>query len=562
MLIQKLFVSPLRFYCVSVLEFKFHAYSKYNFFIALLAALVTTNVSAESNFSMICASDSSGSSRPSGPKSAIGYMVPVIDMVLDDSTVRRSAVQSKTFEYQAPEPEPLPLRQKVTRKLSTNGFTEIRPSSDSRVIYVSSSSGNDSNSGLSQQRPKKTLAAATALIREGFPDHVLLRRGDMWKNECWLDLASGRSEAEPLVFAYYGNSGARPVHACSGGRPFFNRNQGRYRFVRIQGIKFDAFKLDPQNPSFTGDFNDRGSMVLFGDNRNIAFEDNVFNYSNVLLQSIDGERLKNISFRRNIWTGAYVKGSSFDGGARVANIYADGVDGLTFIENVFDYGGWNQEVPGAGPNLFSHNLYIQDNVGQDVIFRNNIVTRGASNGIQMRSGGLAEDNYFGRNAISLLMGYRDSTVSTRSIVRRNVVMEGETMSRGNENCGSVCSPAVWGIDVADNPIPNDYPAEVSCNVVSQRVNPNGIFSVVSDIEIATNWQYDNNVSYRWQNLNQQNTQYADPNRNLATYNRSLGGPESFDSFMTTVKSRPINFWDPRYQAKSINAYIRAGFDRQ
>jgi len=63
-------------------------------------------------------------------------------------------------------------------------------------------------------------------------------------------------------------------------------------------------------------------------------------------------------------------------------------------------------------------------------------------------------------------------------------------------------------------------------------------------------------------LNQQNTQYADPNRNLASYNRSLGGSESFDSFMTTVKSRPINFWDPRYQAKSINAYIRAGFDRQ
>jgi len=215
-------------------------------------------------------------------------------------------------------------------------------------------------------------------------------------------------------------------------------------------------------------------MVLFGDNRNILFEDNVFNFSNVL-----------------------VKGSSIDGGNRIANVYADGVDGLNFTENVFDYGGWNPDVPTAGPNLFSHNLYIQSNVGKDVVFRNNVVTRGASNGIQMRSGGLAEDNFFGRNAISLFVGYANPTLSNRSILRRNVVMEGETMSRGSNSCGNVCSPAVWGIDVADEPIPADYQAEVTCNVVAQRAK---------------------------------------------------------------VKSRPVNVWDRRYEATSINAYIRAGFD--
>ncbi len=363
-----------------------------------------------------------------------------------------------------------------------------------------------------------------------------------------------------MVFAYYGRSGARPVHACSGGRPFFNRNQGRYRFVRIQGIEFDAFKLDPQNSAFSGNFSDRGSMVLFGDNRNILFEDNVFNFSNVLLQSIDGERLKNISFKRNIWTGAYVKGSSIDGGNRIANVYADGVDGLNFTENVFDYGGWNPDVPTAGPNLFSHNLYIQSNVGKDVVFRNNVVTRGASNGIQMRSGGLAEDNFFGRNAISLFVGYANPTLSNRSILRRNVVMEGETMSRGSNSCGNVCSPAVWGIDVADEPIPADYQAEVTCNVVAQRANPNGVFSVVSDIEIADNWNYSDNISFRWLDRNQATGPYRDPNRNLASYNASLGGVNSFDGFMNKVKSRPVNVWDRRYEATSINAYIRAGFD--
>jgi len=491
--------------------------------------------------------------------SAAALLPPVLNLLLSDSgesTVNASPLNlAPTFVPVFTDSFSSPKTQ-----LQANGFTKILPSADSRVIYVSSSEGSDSNSGLDPQNPKKTLSAATELARNGFPDHVLLKRGDTWKDECWLDLTSGRSKAEPFVIAYYGSSGARPVQACSGGRPFFNRNDGRYRFVRVQGIKFDAFKLNPQDAEFTGDFSDRGSMVLFGDNRNIAFEDNVFNFSNVLLQSIDGERLKNISFKRNIWTGAYVKGSSFDGGARVANVYADGVDGLTFVENVLDYGGWNPDVPGAGPNLFSHNLYIQSNVGQDVVFQNNIVTRGASNGIQMRSGGLAEDNFFARNAIALFMGYQDPSVSNRSIVRRNVVMEGETMSRGNPNCGSVCSPAVWGIDVADNPIPSGYPAEVSCNVVSNRVDPNGIFSVVSDIEVAARWRYSDNISFRWQNLNQQNTQYTDPSRNLGSYNRSLGGSSSFDAFMNTVKNRSINTWNIRYEAKSVNAYIRAGFD--
>jgi len=134
------------------------------------------------------------------------------------------------------------------------------------------------------------------------------------------------------------------------------------------------------------------------------------------------------------------------------------------------------------------------------------------------------------------------------------------MSRGNENCGSVCSPAVWGIDVKDDPIPSNHPAEVSCNVVSQRADPQGIFSVVSDIEVKPNWDYSDNISYRWQNLNQQNQQYSDPDRNLASYNRTLGGAVSFDGFMNTVKRRSINTWDRRYEAKSINAYIRAGFD--
>ena len=60
----------------------------------------------------------------------------------------------------------------------SSGWTNLAPSSDSRIIYVSSVLGADTNSGLSEASPKRTLAAAVSLLRDGYPDWLLLRRGD------------------------------------------------------------------------------------------------------------------------------------------------------------------------------------------------------------------------------------------------------------------------------------------------------------------------------------------------------------------------------------------------
>src|SRR5690348_11040739 len=62
----------------------------------------------------------------------------------------------------------------------SSGFTVITPSSDSRVVYVSSSQGLDTNSGLSQSAPLKTIAKARTLLRNGMPDEMLLKKGDTW----------------------------------------------------------------------------------------------------------------------------------------------------------------------------------------------------------------------------------------------------------------------------------------------------------------------------------------------------------------------------------------------
>src|SRR3569832_68666 len=105
--------------------------------------------------------------------------------------------------------------------IDSNGWTVFTPSSDSQVIYVSSSTGNDSNSGLSASAPVKTIRRGTSLLRNGYPDWLLLKKGDSWTLTSNGDqfntsgypgslCLSGRSATEPMLIASYG-TGARPL---------------------------------------------------------------------------------------------------------------------------------------------------------------------------------------------------------------------------------------------------------------------------------------------------------------------------------------------------------------
>src|SRR5688572_21963771 len=78
-----------------------------------------------------------------------------------------------------------------------NGWTNFTPSGDSRVIYVSST-GNDSNSGLSASSPVKTIAKAKTLMRDLKPDWMLLKRGDTWNESLGDWRRRGRSSTEPM----------------------------------------------------------------------------------------------------------------------------------------------------------------------------------------------------------------------------------------------------------------------------------------------------------------------------------------------------------------------------
>jgi hypothetical protein len=92
-------------------------------------------------------------------------------------------------------------------------YTVLTPTPGvSRVVYVSSSTGSASNSGLDASHPVQTLAQGYALLRDGQPDYLLLKRGDVWNGEYfsnWNKWGPAGS-ATPMVVSSYG-SGPRPI---------------------------------------------------------------------------------------------------------------------------------------------------------------------------------------------------------------------------------------------------------------------------------------------------------------------------------------------------------------
>ncbi len=468
------------------------------------------------------------------------------------------------------------------KQTSTSSFTAIKPSSDSRIIYVSSSQGNDANDCASAAKPCKSLNAAFGKVRAGAPDHVYLKRGDVWRGQAMSGIKSGRSASEPAVVAFYGDSGPRPriehnknfIHSFSDRTVVSN--------IHVIGIHFDAYKLTPGGASFTGSGSDHANLVFLLNCENVLLEDNIFNHLEIIIQSYDGKSPKNFTLRRNIWTGAYINTSSTSQSKRPSNIYAAGVDGLVIEENVFDYGGWNPQVKGAGGNMYNHNLYLQaSNNGDRVVVRNNIITRASSHGVQMRAGGLAEDNFFGRNAIGLLMGYNQVALKpgVKAHAINNVVTEGHTMIKGDAPCSGVnlCSSAVYGVHFDVNGAA-DWKAQG--NIVHSRAEIDTLwnqhysglviraFEGIDKPAVAASgnqqWSFGSNVLKNVVQVSKPGLTLGDYYAHLSragVVTQNHAGSDNFDRFMTMVKSRELQKWDDRLSAKAVNNYIRTSFGK-
>jgi hypothetical protein len=101
---------------------------------------------------------------------------------------RAVAVRSKRAAIELMEGRTL-----MSVSLNSAGWTVITPPSGARVVYCSSSSGNDKNSGLSASAPVQSLAKAESLLRNNSGDELLLKDGDTWNQTFGTWQLSGAS---------------------------------------------------------------------------------------------------------------------------------------------------------------------------------------------------------------------------------------------------------------------------------------------------------------------------------------------------------------------------------
>jgi hypothetical protein len=307
-------------------------------------------------------------------------------------------------------------------------WTQFTPSADTRLIFVSSSEGNDSNNGLTPATPVKTLDKAESLLRDGYPDWMLLKRGDVWNEQLPNWTKSGRSVDERLVVGAYGDGTARPQLRTEGESGIRATGNAEVRYAAFVGLH-----IEPRNR--TDDQSANGISWLRRSNH-ILFEDLfIADFSNnVSIQSrSEATPITNVVFNGCVITGAWNANGHSQG------IFAFGLDGLAIKNCVIASNGFN-EARNVQPTIYNHNIYIQSS-NRNVSIQNNIIADASSHGVHFRSGGVATGNLFLSNPIALSVGGGHVPVEGGMVidVSDNIFLEGRDM---DESTGRG-----WGIDI-------------------------------------------------------------------------------------------------------------------
>jgi len=327
-------------------------------------------------------------------------------------------------------------------------WTEFIPSTDTRLIFVSASEGKDTNTGLTADSPVKSLEKGYTLLRDGSPDWMLLKRGDTWNEPLPVWNKSGRSESEIMIVGAYGDETSRPQI-----RP---ENVSAIRIfgsIAIEHIAFVGMHFEPKNPQES----DRASGVLLLKSvNNLLFEDlYVANWNgNFNLQAFDG------AVGTDVRLNGCVVVDSWSDSSHAQGIYAQALDGLVIENCVIDHNGYNDDQ-NAPATIYNHNLYI-NNGTKNVIVRNNIIANASSHGIQLRPGGMIEDNLFLSNPIAILIGggTHPEEGGVTGSVQNNLVMYGRNITDDQQRS--------WGIDIT-----NIRSVEVNNNILySAMLTPN------------------------------------------------------------------------------------------
>ena len=295
------------------------------------------------------------------------------DPVISTADTDFDAVLADEYNVQAGE---FNLYPRETSGWDSSGWSTLTPSEDSRLIYVSSSTGNDETAEYYAPRdvsdiqtpglikPFRTVQAALDQVRDDYPDWILLLRGDTWELADRVALKSGRSVTERSVITSYGDSGGRPLLKSNESEVL--RIWADVNYVAIVGLALKAHKRDPESLEFSGWGNVADSIgvriyspegTVMG---SVLIEGNYFNFFTKGINVQGGGDHHDIVVRRNIVRNSYSEKAHAQG------MYASHASVL-LEENIFDHNGWYKKQQGSGneeaegqATMFNHNTYFSE----------------------------------------------------------------------------------------------------------------------------------------------------------------------------------------------------------
>ena len=323
---------------------------------------------------------------------ATGDVSPDVQQAPVTSTADTDSSSQVVVNSYSVQPGEFNLYSRDTTGWDASGWSIIIPSEDSRLIYVSSSAGDDATAEFYAPRdiddieepgvikPYKTIEAAYLNVREGYPDWILLHRGDVWEVHEQIQLKTGRSVSERSVMTSYGVSDQRPMIKSDAEETF--RIWSERAFIAITGIRFYAYKRDPESADFSGwgqAAESTGIRVYSPTDTvlgTILVEGNDFNYFSKGISINGGGDVLDVVIRRNTIRNSYSEDNHSQG------IYAFRASVL-LEENIFDHNGWYKPQVDAGNDkdqgqatMFNHNTYFSESFNSKFI--RNIFLRSSS----------------------------------------------------------------------------------------------------------------------------------------------------------------------------------------
>ena len=365
---------------------------------------------------------------------------------------------------------------------------------DSRVVYVSTS-GNDATAVDYQPgdaaigsdpfnppgtvAPYATLDAAYERLRDGYPDLMLLRRGDTWDTDLPTWEKSGRSPTERMILGAYGPlSQDRPKTGSLIGRRGFD-------FVIVADLELgDIWRA----VHLEGPFN---HVLIEGCYMPPA------TVHGMVLQNPDGiGGVDYFALRRCVIAGRH-RPSGIVG--YVQGMYIDDAINLLLEENIFDDNGRDEfGVPNSTSDLRSHNTYVMlgHGNGENHIWRYNISSRASSHGFQAGNGGVIIANLSVQNPIALQTAREDAWYTgVSAAVTQNVILHGIDVSADNRRGWGILITNADEQLVADNIIAQNIESGQVFGILTRNATRSGVEMSVNDVVIQ------DNIVYNWNGEN-------------------------------------------------------------